>query len=95
MAYGVVHFFPGGTEEQYQASIAAVHPGKGKLPAGQVSHTAGPSDGGWLITAIHDSRESWEAFRDGTLLPRMQEGIKGGFEMPPEERAFAVHSMLP
>ncbi len=27
MAYGVVHQFAGGTEEQYQASIAAVHPG--------------------------------------------------------------------
>ena len=24
MAYGVVHFFPGGTKEQYEASIAAV-----------------------------------------------------------------------
>ena len=26
MAYGIVHFFPGGTQEQYEASIAAVHP---------------------------------------------------------------------
>ena len=31
--YGVVHFFPGGTKEQYEASLAAVHPGEG-LPAG-------------------------------------------------------------
>jgi hypothetical protein len=95
MAYGVVHFFPGGTKEQYEASVAAVHPGKDTLPTGQVFHAAGPSDGGWTITAIHDSQQSWESFRDGTLLPRMQEGIKGGFEMPPEERAFAVDTLLP
>ena len=41
MSYGVVHFFPGGTEAQYRASIAAVHPDDGSLPAGQVFHAAG------------------------------------------------------
>jgi len=24
MAYAIIHFFPGGTKEQYEASIAAV-----------------------------------------------------------------------
>ena len=33
MAYGIVHVFPGGTKEQYDASIAAVHPSDGSLPA--------------------------------------------------------------
>ena len=91
MAYGVVHRFPGGTQEQYEASIAAVHPAGG-LPAGQVFHAAGPSDDGWTIVAIHDSRESWEDFRDTILMPRMQEGIDGGFTAPPEETTFAVHN---
>lgn len=94
MAYGVVHFFPGGTKEQYDASVAAVHPGGG-LPPGQVLHVAGPTEGGWTITAVHETQESWEAFRDKTLIPRLQEGIRGGFEMPPEERAFPVDTMLP
>ena len=26
MAYGIVHFFAGGTKDQYGASLAAVHP---------------------------------------------------------------------
>ncbi len=90
MAYGVVHHFVGGTEEQYQASVAAVHPSDGSLPEGQVSHVAGPSSDGWLIVAIHDSKESWEKFRDGTLMPRMQAGIEGGFAGPPEETGFEV-----
>jgi ketosteroid isomerase-like protein len=35
-AYGIVHFFQGGTKEQYEASIAAVHPAGGGLPEGQI-----------------------------------------------------------
>jgi len=54
MAYGVVHHFPGGTKEQYEASIAAVHPSRDTLPDGQVSHVAGPSADGWTITAVHE-----------------------------------------
>jgi hypothetical protein len=90
MAYGIVHQFPGGTKEQYEASIAAVHPSRDTLPQGQVFHAAGPSAGGWTIVAIHDSKESWERFRDGTLMPRMQQGIEGGFQSPPQETAFEV-----
>lgn len=94
MAYGVVHTFPGGTETQYQASLAAVHPSDGSLPPGQVFHAAGPSADGWTIVAIHDSKESWESFRDGTLMPRMQAGIEGGFAGPPQETAFEVHNQV-
>lgn len=43
---------------------------------------AGPTAEGWLIVAIHDSKESWEKFRDGTLMPRLQAGIEGGFAAP-------------
>jgi hypothetical protein len=58
MAYGVIHHFPGGTKENYEASIAAVHPGEGRLPEGQIFHAAGASPGGWTIMAVHDSKES-------------------------------------
>lgn len=94
MAHGVVHQFAGGTEEQYQASIAAVHPSDGSLPEGQVLHIAGPSADGWTIVAIHVSKESWEQFRDGTLMPRMQAGIDGGFAAPPQEATFEVHNQV-
>ena len=94
MKYGVTHFFPGGTKENYEASIAAVHPAKGALPKGQIFHVAGPAPGGWQIVAVHDSKESWEAFRDGTLKPAMVKGIKGGFTSPPTETTFSVHNMV-
>jgi hypothetical protein len=92
MAYGVVHRFAGGTKDQYEASIAAVHPSRDQLPEGQLWHAAGPSEGGWTVVALHESQESWEKFRDGTLMPKMQAGIEGGFTAPPEETTFEVHN---
>ena len=67
--FGIVHHFPGGSEAQYEASLAVGHPSDGSLPEGQLFHAAGPSDDGWMIVAIHESKESWEQFRDGTLMP--------------------------
>ena len=90
MAYGVVHQFAGGTKEQYQASVAAVHPSDGSLPDGQVLHLAGPSADGWTIVAVHESKQSWEQFRDGVLIPKMTAGIEGGFAAPPQETTFEV-----
>ncbi|HXY93550.1 MAG TPA: hypothetical protein VEP49_13805 [Acidimicrobiia bacterium] len=93
MAYGIVHHFPGGTRENYEASIAAVHPSDGSLPEGQIFHAAGPSAGGWTIMAVHESKESWERFRDEILVPKMQAGIAGGFPTPPEETAIDVYKL--
>jgi hypothetical protein len=95
MAYGIVHFFPGGTKEQYEASVAAVHPGPGELPDGQIFHAAGPSEGGWAVLAVHETQESWERFRDEILNPTLQAGVEGGFTSPPEERAVDLYRMLP
>ena len=51
---------------------------------------------GWTIVAVHESKESWEQFRDGTLMPRMQQGIEGGFTAPPDEAAaFDVQNLQP
>ncbi len=93
MAYAIVHKFKGGTKEQYEASLAAVHP-KGGLPEGQIFHTAGPSvDGYWTIIAVHESKESWERFRDNILNPRLKQGVKGGFTAMPEETAFEIYNL--
>jgi hypothetical protein len=88
MAYVIVHTFPGGTEEQYRATLAAVHPGIDRLPPGQVLHFGGSSTAGWTIVAVHDSKESWEIFRDRTLLPALEAAIPGTFAGLPEEIAF-------
>jgi hypothetical protein len=94
MAYGIVHHFPGGTKDNYQASIAAVHPGPGVLPDGQILHAAGPSAGDWTIMAVHESKQSWERFRDDILIPRMQAGIDGGFPGPPQETEIDIDTLM-
>ncbi len=94
MAYAIVQKFKGGTKEQYEASLAAVHPKGSGLPEGQIFHTAGPSvDGYWTIVAVHESKASWERFRDNILMPRLKEGVKGGFTSPPEETAFEIYNL--
>ena len=93
MAYAIVHHFPGGTKEQYEAALTAVHPARNVLPKGQIFHAAGPSAGGWTIVAVHESKASWEQFRDGTLRPAFEKGIGGGFTSSPQESAFEVYNL--
>jgi len=95
MAFAITHYFAGGTKENYEASIAAVHPSDGRLPEGQLFHAAGTSPGGWTIIAVHESKQSWERFRDDILMPRMQQGIEGGFPSPPEETEIDVYKLIP
>ena len=86
MSYLMVHFWPAGTEEQYRSMAAVLHPG-GALPEGQTHHAAGPTDGGFLISALWDTKEHSDAFgaHIGSVMP-----IEGGFQGAPEERTAAV-----
>ena len=90
MAYLLTHFWPGGTEEQYRATIAVVHP-PGGLPEGQVYHAAGPTEGGILIAAVWDSKESADRFVSEVLMASMP--VDGGFSGRPEERAAEVSNL--
>jgi hypothetical protein len=95
MPFAITHHFPGGTKEQYEASIKAVHGSYDALPEGQIFHAAGASNGGWTIFAVHDSKASWEKFRDNTLLPKLHAGIEGGFATPPQEAEIEIHHLMP
>ena len=87
MTYLQTHFWRGGTEQQYQAMLTAVHPSHG-LPDGQSSHVAGPTDGGYLISVVWGTKEQSERFMNDTLLPALP--VEGGFAGAPEERAAEV-----
>ena len=91
MAYLITHFWPGATMEQYEATVAVVHP-PGGLPEGQVYHAAGPADGGVLIAAVWDSKEQFDRFLQEKLMASMP--IEGGFTGAPEERAAEVGNLL-
>jgi hypothetical protein len=95
MAFAITHFFPGGTQAQYEATVKAVHPADGSLPPGQIFHAAGSSPGGWTVIAVHESKAGWEKFRDETLVPTLQAGVAGGFTTPPEETGIELVNLQP
>ena len=88
MTYVIVNDFDGGTRAQYDATVSVVHPPEGRLPAGQSQHYAGPSTTGWVVVAVWDSKETWEQFRDETLLPGLQGLGESGFSGPPKSTEF-------
>lgn len=90
MAYLLTHFWPGATEAQYRAMLAAVHPPDG-LPDGQIHHAAGPTEGGFLISALWDSKESSDRFVSEVLLASLP--VEGGFDGQPEERGAEVANL--
>jgi hypothetical protein len=92
MAFLITHFYEGGTKEQYEVVLGAAHPG-GALPSGQTYHAAGPTDGGWLIVAVWDSRAAFDTFVRDVLLPALQ-NASGGFAGPPQERTAEVANLV-
>jgi hypothetical protein len=92
MAYLITHFYEGGTKEQYEAVLAAAHPASG-LPPGQTYHAAGPTEGGWLVVAVWDTKASFEKFVGVTLLPALK-NTSGGFAGPPQERSAEVANLV-
>jgi hypothetical protein len=87
MAYLITHFWPGATEEQYNKTVAVVHPAGG-LPEGQIYHAAGPTEGGMLIASVWESKEQSDHFVQEVLLASMP--IEGGVEGQPQERSAEV-----
>ncbi len=87
MAYLLTHFWPGGTEEQYHATLAAAAKAAGGAPPETV-HAAGPTEGGFLIAAVYESKEACDGFVQETLLPLMP--IEGGLVGPPEQRGAEI-----
>ena len=92
MTYLITHFYEGGTQDQYDAVVSVVHP-PGGLPAGQVYHAAGPTDGGWLVVAVWESKEACDTFVSETLVPTLPT-ISGGLAGPRQERAAEVANLL-
>lgn len=87
MAYMMHHFWPGGTEAQYNATVAVVHP-PGGLPEGQIYHAAARTADGILITAVWESKEQSDRFIQDVLMASLP--IEGGVEGQPQEMAGEV-----
>jgi hypothetical protein len=91
MTYLVTHFFAGGTQAQYDAIVDEVHPADGSLPEGQLHHFAGPTDGGFLVVALWETKEQNDAFQQ-KLIPVIV--AMENAPPPPEERTAEVTNQV-
>ncbi len=89
MAAAVTIDIAGGTPPQYEQVIAEVFP-EGKLPEGWLMHVAGPTENGWRVVNVVQSREQFEAFARERLLPATQ---RVG-DPPPEVAFFPVYNLI-
>ncbi len=91
MTYLITHFFEGGTQEQYDAITAQAHPADGTLPPGQLHHFAGPTDGGFLVVAVWETKEQNDAFQQtlGPIIGTLENGPP-----PPQERTAEVSNQV-
>ena len=71
MSVLVVGELPGGTAEQDQAIVRALNV-EDDPPAGARGRFAGPTDTGWRVVSLWDSRESFDAFVRDRLGPALE-----------------------
>ena len=80
MAVVVSNVIPGGNQDLYDRVSEKLGFAEA-LPEGCQLHIAGPVDEGWRVITVWDSSEAFEGFRDGTLVPTLQE-VSGGQATP-------------
>lgn len=65
MSYGLVYVFEGVTEADYWSvndKLGIEREGDAGWPAGMISHVGGPTENGWVVIELWDSKEIQQAF---------------------------------
>ena len=73
MRYGFRMEFPGVSQEQYDAMHARFAPLAAQAP-GFIAHVAGPTQGGWYMIEVWESKADHQRFMNETVLPNMPSG---------------------
>ena len=90
MAVGIRLKFEGGTQEQYDATHGHMLIDQNP-PQGMIFHSAGPIDEGWGVIDFWESREAFDQFVAGRLMPSMKELGDRTMQAPPDVKEFPVH----
>ena len=92
MAVGIRLKFAGGTQENYDAAHEVLEVDTNP-PAGMIVHSAGPIEGGWGVIDFWESREAFDEFVNGRLMPALQGLGDKGFSGAPDVKEFPVHNL--
>jgi hypothetical protein len=89
MSYAFVQDVPA-TWDTYREIAEALGP---TAPTGLVLHAAGPTDEGFRMIGIWESREAWDRFRDERLRAIL-DGLVNGSRAEPTFRELEVRHLL-
>ena len=98
MPVGMLQTLQGVTKEQYdqvnEKMFGQSPPPADKAPDGLIVHSAGPTQGGWYIYDIWESKDAFQRFTDGQLGAAVKE-VFGDMPMPPggEPQFFEIESL--
>jgi hypothetical protein len=93
MAFARLALFPNGTEEQHRAIVEAL--GDAQVnPDGRILFAAGPTEEGWHILQIWESREQLEQWVQQYLGAAFAAVGGRGYPAPPRITDFEVHDLL-
>jgi len=88
MAVCMIFDAPGGTKSQYEQVRSEVDPGD-IPPPGALYHVAGPTETGWCVVEVWDSRKALESFATEVLPPALERaGLTG------QPRIFEIDTQL-
>jgi hypothetical protein len=68
MPYAQIIDMPGAGVREYEQAFALIHP-DGRWPAGQLDHIAGPTEDGFRVIDVWESRAAFEQFEHEVLAP--------------------------
>lgn len=90
MAELLILEFEGLDEDAYAAVNADLgidmHTGEGAWPAGIVSHTAGPTEGGWIVVEVWETQADQDEFMKTRLGAALR---KAGVTGPPKRAEWS------
>jgi hypothetical protein len=91
MAVGMLMQAPGMTAEIYDSVMEHLDWDEQELPQGFVSHFAGPTEDGWLVFDVWESKEDFERFLQDRLMTALT-AATGGQAPPIEPRFIPIHN---
>jgi hypothetical protein len=87
MAIALVLDLPGVTSEQYETARGILGSGR---PAGNLVHTAGPTEDGWRVVEVWESPTAVEAFFASDVARR---AFQAAGIAPAQPAVFPVHTL--
>ncbi|MFN2629384.1 MAG: hypothetical protein ABR569_12225 [Gaiellaceae bacterium] len=98
MAVGVLMMMPGLKQEQYEQvnekmfGRSSVDPAD--APSGLLVHSAGPTQDGWYVYDIWESKEDFERFGQEKVAPAVQEVMGTDMSSSPPPQFFEIANFV-